>query len=62
MIKGIPKDKSDSHDSKWIAGNCLDGKIERSRVFSKEERSKDDVAAIVDAFYHLKNRYSIGGG
>ncbi len=38
MIKGIPKDKSDSNDSKWIAGNCLDGKIKRSRVLSKEDR------------------------
>ena len=36
MIKGIPGDKSDAHDSKWIAENCLDGKIKRSRVFSKE--------------------------
>jgi transposase len=38
MIKGIPKDKSDANDSKWIAGNCLDGKIKRSRVLSKEDR------------------------
>ena len=38
MIKGIPKAKSDSNDSKWIAGNCLDGKIKRSRVLSKEYR------------------------
>jgi transposase len=29
---------------------------------SKEERLKDGVAAIVEAFYHLKNRYSEGGG
>jgi hypothetical protein len=29
---------------------------------SKEERFKDGVAAIVDAFYHLKNRSSEGGG
>jgi transposase len=29
MIKGISGDKSDAHDSKWIAGNCLDGKIKR---------------------------------
>jgi len=29
---------------------------------SKEERLKDGIAAIVDAFYHLKNRYSEGGG
>ncbi len=29
---------------------------------SKDERLKDGVAAIVDAFYHLKNRHSVGGG
>ena len=29
---------------------------------SKEERLQDGVAAIVDAFYHLKNGYSEGGG
>lgn len=38
MINGIPGDKSDAHDSKWIAGNCLDGKINRSRILSKEDR------------------------
>ena len=26
------------------------------------KRLKDGAAAIVDAFYHLKNRYSEGGG
>jgi len=29
---------------------------------SKEERLKDGVAAIVDAFYHLKNKSSLEGG
>ena len=29
---------------------------------SKEERLKDGIATIVDAFYHLKDRYSEGGG
>jgi transposase len=38
MIKGIPKDKSDDHDSKSIASFCLNGQIKRSRVFSGEER------------------------
>lgn len=38
MIKGLLGDKSDSHDAKRIADNCLDGKIKRSRVFSKEDR------------------------
>ena len=38
MIKGIPGNKSDANDSKWIAENCLDGKIKRSRVLSKEDR------------------------
>ena len=38
MIKGIPRNKSDTLDSKWIAGNCLDGKIKRSRVLPKDDR------------------------
>ncbi len=38
MIKGLPGDKSDSHDAKRIADNCLDGKIKKSRVFSNEDR------------------------
>jgi transposase len=38
MIKGLPKDKSDDHDSKSIAGFCLNGQIRRSRIFSKEDR------------------------
>ncbi len=38
MIKGLPKDKSDDHDSKSIASFCLNGQIKRSRVFSGEER------------------------
>jgi len=38
MIKGIPRNKSDTLDSKWIAGNCLDGKIKRSRVLPKDCR------------------------
>lgn len=29
---------------------------------SKEERLKDGIAAIVDAFYHLKRKYPQGGG
>ncbi len=39
MVKGLVGDKSDSHDAKRIAGNCLDGKIKRSRVFSNEDRA-----------------------
>jgi transposase len=39
MIKGIPGNKSDACDSRWIAKNCLDGKIKRSRIFSKEDRN-----------------------
>ena len=38
MIKGIPRNKSDTLDSKWIADNCLDGKIKRSRVLPKDDR------------------------
>jgi transposase len=38
MIKALPKDKSDDHDSKSIASFCLNGQIKRSRVFSNEER------------------------
>jgi len=38
MIKGLPKDKSDDHDSKSIAAFCLNGQIKRSRIFSKEDR------------------------
>jgi hypothetical protein len=29
---------------------------------SKEEQLKDSVAAIVDAFYHLKKKSSLAGG
>jgi len=38
MIKGLPKDKSDDHDSKSIASFCLNGQIKRSRVFSTDDR------------------------
>lgn len=38
MIKGLPKDKSDDHDSKSIAGFCLNGQIKRSRIFSGDDR------------------------
>jgi transposase len=38
MIKALPKDKSDDHDSKSIASFCLNGQIKRSRVFSNEGR------------------------
>ncbi len=38
MIKGLPKDKSDDHDSKSIASFCMNGQIKRSRIFSKEDR------------------------
>lgn len=38
MIKGLPKEKSDDHDSKSIASFCLNGQIKRSRVFSDDER------------------------
>jgi hypothetical protein len=38
MIKGLPKDKSDDHDSKSIASFCLNGQIKRSRVFSNDDR------------------------
>jgi transposase len=38
MIKGLPKDKSDDHDSKSIANFCMNGQIKRSRIFSKEGR------------------------
>ena len=38
MIKGLPKDKSDDHDSKSIANFCMNGQIKRSRIFSKEDR------------------------
>jgi len=38
MIKGLPKDKSDDHDSKSIASFCLNGQIKRSRIFSGDDR------------------------
>jgi transposase len=38
MIKGLPKDKSDDHDSKSIASFCLNGQIKRSRIFSNDDR------------------------
>ncbi|MGD0954474.1 MAG: transposase [Methanotrichaceae archaeon] len=37
-IKNIPKDKTDSKDSQWIASLCLNGQIKRSRILSKNER------------------------
>jgi transposase len=58
MIKGIPKDKSDANDSKWIAGNCLDGKIKRSRVLSKEDRDLRTMTRARSAY--IKTRTQIG--
>ena len=37
-IKNIPKDKTDSKDSQWIASLCLNGQIKRSRILPKNER------------------------
>ena len=37
-IKNIPKDKTDSKDSQWIASLCLNGQIKRSRILSKNDR------------------------
>ena len=42
-IKNIPDRKTDIKDSEWIAELCLNGMIEPSRIFPKEDRELRDM-------------------
>ncbi|MDW7728326.1 MAG: IS110 family transposase, partial [Candidatus Methanoperedens sp.] len=59
-IKHTPGRKTDIKDSEWIAELCLNGMIEPSRVFPKEDREIRDLTrareAIVNSRSQVKNR------
>ncbi len=59
-IKHIPGKKTDIKDSEWIAELCLNGMIEPSRIFPKEDRELRDLTrareAIVNSRTQVKNR------
>lgn len=59
-IKHIPGRKTDIKDSEWIAELCINGMIEPSRIFPKEDRELRDLTrareAIVNSRSQVKNR------
>jgi transposase len=59
-IKNIPGRKTDIRDSEWIAELCLNGMIEPSRIFPKEDRELRDLTrareALVNSRTQVKNR------
>ncbi len=59
-IKHIPGRKTDIKDSEWIAELCINGMIEPSRIFPKEDRELRDLTrareAIVNSRTQVKNR------
>jgi transposase len=59
-IKHTPGRKTDIKDSEWIAELCLNGMIEPSRIFPKEDREVRDLTrareAIVNSRSQVKNR------
>ncbi len=59
-IKNIPGRKTDIKDSEWIAELCLNGMIEPSRIFPKEDRELRDLTrareALVNSRTQVKNR------
>src|SRR3972149_2198976 len=59
-IKHTPGRKTDIKDSEWIAELCLNGMIEPSRIFPKEDRELRDLTrareALVNSRTQVKNR------
>jgi transposase len=59
-IKNIPGRKTDIKDSEWISELCLNGMIEPSRIFPKEDREFRDLTrareALVNSRTQVKNR------
>lgn len=59
-IKNIPGRKTDIKDSEWIAELCINGMIEPSRIFPKEDRELRDLTrareALVNSRTQVKNR------
>jgi len=59
-IKHTPGKKTDIKDSEWIAELCINGMIEPSRIFPKEDRELRDLTrareAIVNSRSQVKNR------
>ncbi len=59
-IKNIPGRKTDIKDSEWIAELCLNGMIEPSRIFPREDRELRDLTrareALVNSRTQVKNR------
>jgi transposase len=51
-IKHTPGKKTDKRDSKWLAELCLNGMIEPSRIFPKDDR---DIRALTSAWEKLVN-------
>ncbi len=62
-IKHIPGRKTDIRDSEWLAELCINGMIEPSRIFPKEDRELRDLTrareALVNSRTQIKNRVHV---
>jgi transposase len=62
-IKHIPGRKTDIRDSEWLAELCINGMIEPSRIFPKEDRELRDLTrareALVNSRTRIKNRVHV---
>ncbi len=62
-IKHIPGRKTDIRDSEWLAEICINGMIEPSRIFPKEDRELRDLTrareALVNSRTQVKNRVHV---
>jgi transposase len=62
-IKHIPGKKTDLRDSEWLAELCINGMIEPSRIFPKEDRELRDLTRTRQAFVNsrtqVKNRVHV---
>ncbi len=62
-IKHIPGRKTDIRDSEWLAELCINGMIEPSRIFPKEDRELRDLTrareALVNSRTQVKNRVHV---
>jgi len=58
-IKHTPGRKTDMRDSEWIAELCLNGMIEPSRIFPKEDRELRTLTSVLSRLNcQMKSRYS----
>jgi transposase len=62
-IKHIPGKKTDIRDSEWLAELCINGMIEPSRIFPKNDRELRDLTrareALVNSRTQVKNRVHV---